>query len=73
MKFKGNRHSPFCRCNFCKQKRRNNIFYLGALLALVVIICYQAIILVFLVTRINAILLLIELMLFIMLVVFLIL
>ena len=72
MRFKGNKHSPFCRCNFCKQKRRTSIFYLGTLLALAVIICYQAVLLLFLVTRIHALLLLIELVLFIVLLVFLI-
>jgi len=28
MKFKGPKHNLFCRCNYCKQRRRSSIFYL---------------------------------------------
>lgn len=55
-----NKHKPFCRCNYCKQKRRSSIFYLWAILAFLIVICYQLLLLVFITTRLNAVILLIE-------------
>ena len=68
MKFKGNKHNFFCRCPYCKQKRRTSLLYLGAIIALTVIILYQALLLIFLVTRFHAILLLLELILLVFLI-----
>lgn len=54
------KHPVFCKCNFCKQKRRGSVFYLSLILVFLIIIFYQLLLLVFITTRLNAILLLIE-------------
>ena len=59
--FKPQKHNIFCRCDICKSKRRNSIFYLVLLIFLILIIFYQAFILLFITTKINAIILFIEL------------
>ena len=62
--FKGKGHSFFCMCDMCKAKRRSSILYLGCLLGLVIVIFYQALLLIFVTSKINAIILFLELMCF---------
>lgn len=59
--FKPQKHNMFCRCDICKSKRRSNILYLVILLFLILIIFYQSFILIFITTKINAIILFLEL------------
>lgn len=59
--FKGKGHGFFCRCETCKVKRRLNIWYMAFLVALLVIVMYQALLIILFTTRLNAIILFIEL------------
>ncbi len=54
-------HGFFCRCEMCKMKKRQNLFYLLLVFALIVICLYQAILTVFFTTKLNAMILLCEL------------
>lgn len=54
-------HGFFCRCEICKTKRRQSLLYLASLMALVIIIFYQAFLTIFVTTKLNAIILFIEL------------
>lgn len=58
--FKPQKHNAFCRCDICKAKRRGNALYLVFLIFLLLIIFYQSLILIFITTKINAILLFLE-------------
>jgi len=60
MNFK-KKHGFFCHCEMCKIKRRQSLIYLASLIALIVVILYQAFILIFITSKINALLLFIEL------------
>ena len=53
-------HPIFCRCHICKQKRLLSPTYLFAILFFVIVAFYQAFLLIFLTTRIHAILLFFE-------------
>ena len=68
MKYKQKKHNFCCRCSYCKQKRRSSLLFLASIIALVIIICYQALLLVFFITRIHAVLLFLEIAVFIFLV-----
>ena len=59
--FKASKHNFFCRCQICKNKRRKSLLYLILLIALIIIIFYQSFILIFVTTKINAIILFLEL------------
>lgn len=59
--FKPQKHNIFCHCDVCKRKRQNNLFYSILILFLILIIFYQSFILIFITTKINAIILFIEL------------
>ncbi|MBE6147629.1 MAG: hypothetical protein E7168_04780 [Firmicutes bacterium] len=60
---KGNGHGFFCRCDMCRIKRKSSIWYMGCLLSLLVILIYQCIFSIFIVSRFNAFLCLFFLML----------
>lgn len=51
---KGNGHGFFCRCDACKFKRKTSLFYMGFLIALLIILVYQCLFTIFVVTRFNA-------------------
>lgn len=59
--FKGKGHGFFCMCDICKAKRRSSLLYTGCILGLVIVIFYQAILLIFITSKINAIVLFLEL------------
>mgnify|MGYP004553973211 CR=1 FL=1 len=48
------KHGFFCRCDSCKYKRIHSWWYLGLLAAITISIFYQAILLLFITTRLNA-------------------
>lgn len=52
--FKQKGHGFFCRCEPCKCRRRNSLFYMGFLLALLVILCWQVLFTIIITTRFNA-------------------
>lgn len=54
-------HGFFCRCELCKLKRRQSMYYLASLIALVIIIFYQAFLTIFVTTKLNAFILFFEL------------
>lgn len=54
------KHPMFCKCNACKIKRKSNIFYLSSILVTLIVVFYQLLLLVFITTRLNAIILLFE-------------
>lgn len=56
--FGGKKHGFFCRCDMCKYKRIHSIWYLCLLAAILIIIFYQAILLIFITSKLNAIFLL---------------
>ena len=60
--FKGKGHSFFCMCDVCKARRRTSLLYCGCLLGLIIVIFYQALLLIFVTSKINAIILFLELM-----------
>jgi len=59
--FGNKKHGFFCRCDMCKHKRIHSWWYLAFLASLAIIIFYQAILLIFITSRLNAIFLLIML------------
>ena len=59
--FKGKGHSFFCRCDVCKAKRRASLLYSACLIGFVIVIFYQALLLIFVTSKINAIILFLEL------------
>lgn len=59
--FKGKGHSFFCMCDVCKTKRRSSLLYSACLIGLLIVIFYQALLLIFVTSKINAIILFIEL------------
>ena len=52
--FGNKKHGFFCRCESCKYKRIHSWWYLGLLSAILVIIFYQSILLIFVTSRLNA-------------------
>jgi len=62
--FSKKKHGFFCRCELCKLKRRQSILYIGCLIAFVIVILYQAFLTIIVTTKLNAVLLFIELMIF---------
>lgn len=58
---KGKGHGFFCLCDICKAKRRSSLLYLSILIGLVVVIFYQSILLIFVTSKINAVILFLEL------------
>ena len=52
--FNNKKHGFFCRCESCKNKRIHSWWYLSLLLAILVIIFYQSILLIFVTSRMNA-------------------
>lgn len=59
--FKGKGHGFFCMCDLCKAKRRASLLYLICLIGLMIVIFYQALLLIFVTSKINAIILFVEL------------
>lgn len=57
--FKHKGHGFFCRCEGCKFRRKTSLWYMGSLIAFLIIIFYQTILLIFFTTKINALILLI--------------
>ncbi len=53
-KKKPGQHGFFCCCQGCKTKRKTSLFYMGFLLAFLIILIYQCIFTIFIVTRFNA-------------------
>jgi len=53
--FRNKRHGFFCRCEGCKYKRIHSFWYLALLACITIIIFYQAILLIFITSRLNAI------------------
>ena len=51
-------HGFFCRCEYCKSKRIHSKFYAWILIAIAIILYYQAFLLVLFTTRFNALILL---------------
>ena len=51
--FKQKGHGFFCRCEGCKMKRRNSLWYMGGLLSLFIILIWQILFTLFVVTRFN--------------------
>lgn len=58
--FKKNRHGTMCRCEMCKNKRKTSLWYMGGLLAFLVIMVYQTLLLLIFTTRLNAFILIFE-------------
>ncbi len=58
---KGKGHGFFCMCDVCKAKRRSSLLYLGVLIGLIVVIFYQSLLLIFVTSKINAVILFLEL------------
>lgn len=59
--FKGKGHNLFCRCDVCKAKRRGSLLYSSCLLGFVIVIFYQSLLLIFVTSKINAVILFLEL------------
>ena len=59
--FQGKGHGFFCMCDVCKAKRRSSLLYLGILIGLVIVIFYQSLLLIFVTSKINAVILFLEL------------
>lgn len=59
--FKGKGHSFFCMCDVCKAKRRASLLYSSCLIGLVIVIFYQSLLLIFVTSKINAVILFVEL------------
>ena len=59
--FKNNNHGLFCYCTSCRAKRRLSFFYNVIISALMLVVFYQGIIMLFAFTRLNCFLLFIEL------------
>lgn len=59
--FKGKGHGFFCMCDVCKSKRRASLLYIACLIGLVIVIFYQSLLLIFVTSKINAIILFVEL------------
>lgn len=53
--FGNKKHGFFCRCEGCKYKRIHSVWYLALLACITIIIFYQAILLIFITSRLNAI------------------
>lgn len=53
--FGNKKHGFFCRCDMCKYKRIHSLWYLCLHAALLIIIFYQAILLIFITSKLNAI------------------
>lgn len=51
-------HGFFCRCDNCKAKRIHSKFYTWTLIAMAIILYYQAFLLILFTTRFNALILL---------------
>ena len=49
------KHGFFCRCDMCKNKRVHSLWYLCFLAALIIVIFYQSILLIFITSKLNAI------------------
>ena len=58
--FKKRGHGTFCCCEMCKLKRKASLWYMGSLLAFLVIMVYQMLLLLIFTTRLNAFILLFE-------------
>lgn len=56
--FKQRGHGFFCRCDACKVRRKSSLWYMGTLLALLIILMWQILFTVFITTRFNAFLIL---------------
>lgn len=56
--FKQRGHGFFCRCDACKVRRKSSLWYMGTLLALLIILMWQILFTVFIATRFNAFLIL---------------
>lgn len=54
---KGKGHGFFCCCELCKLKRRTSLCYMGSLFALIIILLYQAFLLILFTTKVNAMIL----------------
>lgn len=63
--FGNKKHGFFCRCDLCKSKRIHSWWYLGLLAAIAIIIFYQALLLIFITSKLNAIFLFVFLIFFI--------
>lgn len=59
--FQGKGHGFFCMCDVCKAKRRASLLYSACLLGFVIVIFYQSLLLIFVTSKINAIILFVEL------------
>jgi hypothetical protein len=59
--FKGKGHSFFCGCDACKLKRRSSLLYTSCLIGFVIVIFYQSLLLIFVTSKINAVILFVEL------------
>ncbi len=51
--FKQRGHGFFCRCEGCKIKRRSSLWYMGGLFSLLIILAWQVLFTIFIVTRFN--------------------
>ena len=59
--FQGKGHGFFCMCDVCKAKRRSSLLYLAILIGLIIVVFYQSILLIFVTSKINAVILFLEL------------
>lgn len=59
--FKSKGHGFFCTCEVCKLKRRTSILYMGIIVSSLIILIYQAFLTMFFTTKLNAVILFIEL------------
>jgi len=56
--FKQKGHGFFCRCEPCKHRRCNSLWYMGCLFSLLIILMWQVLFTIFITTRFNAFLIL---------------
>jgi len=54
--FRNKGHGFFCRCDCCRTKRRNSLWYMGCLFSLLIILMWQVLFTIFITTRLNALL-----------------
>jgi len=54
--FKQRGHGFFCRCDCCRNRRRNSLWYMGCLFSLLIILMWQVLFTIFITTRLNALL-----------------
>ena len=56
--FKHRGHGFFCRCDGCRYRRVNSLWYMGCLFSLLIILMWQVLFTIFITTRLNALLIL---------------